>query len=345
MKKVAWLLALAGGLLTTGLAVASKSSSAGQLEVHDKAGLFTADGIAKAKEKFRDTAFKAPTHFAVVTVGEADVPAARKADYDTAKKDKNAAGQFFREWTKEMALSHGKPDVVALIFSQGDQFFVDVITDRETDVKRHFTDKDAGEVSKLFQTGMRDAKARTGDDAKTIRNATLMAATENVIAQLKDTTVSTGKTSSSTTGEKAKSTGMGIGGWICIGLCVLLGVWVVIALFRALTGGGGGGGPGGGGGYGGGGGGFMTSFLGGMFGAAAGMWMYNSFMGGSSAMAADGSAAGGAADTGDTTGDTGAGDYDGGAGAGGGDFGDTGGGDYGGGDFGGGGGDFGGGDW
>ncbi len=335
MKKVLWMLALAGGLLTTSVAVASKATSAGKLEVHDKAGLFTADGIKKAQAKFHDTAFKVPTHFAVVTVSEADVPAARKADYDNAKKSK-LAGPFFREWTKEAALTHGKPDVVVLIFSQGDQFFVDAIADRETDVKRHFTDADASNLSKLFQTGMRDAKAKTGDDAKTIRDATLMAATESVIAQLKDTTVSGGATATTNSDQKKSSTGMGIGGWICLGLCVLLGAWVVIALFRALMGGGGGGG-----GPGGGGGGFMTSFLGGLVGAAAGMWMYNSFFGGSSAMAADGSAASDPSGTGDT----GAGDYDGGAGAGGGDFGDSGDGDYGGGDFGGGGGDFGGGDW
>ena len=50
--------------------------------------------------------------------------------------------------------------------------------------------------------------------------------------------------------------GMSIGGWICLGLCVLLGVWLVIGLIRAFTGGGGGYG---GGGYGGGGGGGFGS--------------------------------------------------------------------------------------
>jgi TPM domain len=92
-------------------------------------------------------------------------------------------------------------------------------------------------------------------------------------------------------------------GLVCIGLVVVLGVWIVFALVRTLMGGGqppqgytsgyggpGGGGPGGGGGFpggggypppgyggGGGGGGFFSSFLGSMFGAGAGNWMYDSF--------------------------------------------------------------------
>ena len=71
---------------------------------------------------------------------------------------------------------------------------------------------------------------------------------------------------------------MGVGGWICLGLCVLLGVWLVIGIIRAFTGGGGGGGGYGGGG--GGGGGFGSSLMGGLFGAMAGMWLYNSMFGG-----------------------------------------------------------------
>jgi hypothetical protein len=159
---------------------------------------------------------------------------------------------------------------------------------------------------------------------------------------------------------------------------VVLGVWilfaVVRALFRTAAGGGGYGAPGmgyGGPGYGGGGG-FFSNFLGGMFGAAAGMWMYNNFFGhgGSSAWGAgspgpdkiDGGQAypdSGPADTsgssigGDYGNDAGGGDWGGGADAGGGDWGagDAGGGDWGGGggDWGGGGGDWGGGggggDW
>src|SRR5262249_24993110 len=69
----------------------------------------------------------------------------------------------------------------------------------------------------------------------------------------------------------------GLCGFICFGIVAALVIWSVVALIRAFTGsmgggrymGGGGYGPGYGGYGGGGGGGFMTSLLGGLFGAAA----------------------------------------------------------------------------
>src|SRR5205807_8678908 len=73
-----------------------------------------------------------------------------------------------------------------------------------------------------------------------------------------------------------------IWGWICLGIVVLLAIWLVVALIRAFTGSGSGGYGGGGGGYGGGGGGggFFPALMGGLFGAAAGMWMYDRFFSG-----------------------------------------------------------------
>jgi uncharacterized membrane protein YgcG len=111
-----------------------------------------------------------------------------------------------------------------------------------------------------------------------------------------------------------------------------LGVFVVVRVLRALMGGGT---PGATSPALGGGGGFMRSMLGGLFGAAAGMWLYNMFAGhGSTAWGADAPPSpGGNADAVPPS-DS---DYS----SSGGDFGDSsGGGDFGGGDFGGGGGDF-----
>ncbi len=145
--------------------------------------------------------------------------------------------------------------------------------------------------------------------------------------------------------------------WILIGLGVLLIFWLVSAIIRGFASMGGGGGYGyGGGGYGpgyGGGGGFMSGMLGGMFGAAAGMWMYNHFLGSGTPSAWGGSPgpSGGGPSAVEPT-DVGAGDPS----IGGADYGDVdkgaieapddGGGGGGGGDWGGGGGDAGGGgDW
>jgi len=68
-------------------------------------------------------------------------------------------------------------------------------------------------------------------------------------------------------------------GWLCMGALVVAGIFLVMGLIRGIGGMMGGGGPGGGMGPGMGGGGFFSNFLGGMFGAAAGMWIYDSFFG------------------------------------------------------------------
>lgn len=128
--------------------------------------------------------------------------------------------------------------------------------------------------------------------------------------------------------------------WVGVGLGALLIFWLIMGLARAASGGGGyGGAPGMGGG---GGGGFMSSMLGGLFGAAAGMYLYNNFFGGhgSSAHAGDSSAGAGTGGDAQESTDVGAGDPSG-EGADWGDNGNAGGGDAGGGDWGGGGG----GDW
>jgi len=126
-------------------------------------------------------------------------------------------------------------------------------------------------------------------------------------------------------------------GWLIPSIVIGVVVWVIIGLFRALSGRMGGGtaiGQAGGGG------GFFSSLIGGMFGAAAGMWMYDQFFSnhGNSVYGSDvnNPNGGDGGFTGQDTdynsdggGDFGGGDSDGGSDSGGGDFG--GGGDSGGG--------------
>lgn len=147
-------------------------------------------------------------------------------------------------------------------------------------------------------------------------------------------------------------------GWVCLGVVGLMVVWMIFGAMRgsSMGGGQGVGGPGYGGYGGGGGGGFLTNMLGGMFGAAAGMWMYNHFFGGGTPTASAGGFFGGGeppageeagtgdfsggnqsgGDFGDSSGDSGGGGWFGGGDSSGGDWGGGGGGgDFGGGDFGG----------
>jgi hypothetical protein len=333
---------LSGGLLTASSATASD----GKMRIDDEAGLFSTEGIAKAKDAFQGTTFKSPTQLTVHTVKR--IPADKLKEFDAVKSDANGRGKFVADWARELAKKEGrKADVYALILTNDKgAFVIKVVSDRQTGVHREFTDRKSDDIAKQFGNGFRAVaeKKLEGVEANHTMDSALQSATELVIADLKETAAPQPKTqkTSTTRATSGANGGFNVGGLICTLLCVGLGIWLVVGIIRALTGGGGGygGGYGGGPGYGGSGGGFMSSLFGGMFGAMAGMWMYNNFFGGSTfsndAMAGESYGADGTADTGD-------GDYAGGSE--GGDAGGDWGGSGGGGDFGGGGGDFGGGDW
>ncbi len=341
---------LAGGLVAVPTPAQATGKPAvkhpGVLHVYDGGSMFTKSGVEKAKGTMGNVQFD---HGLSLTIDT----------HSTVAKDKTAPAKdasdgekekFFKAWAKELAVGdHAKGIYVLVCRSPG---YVEVIADKETR-DRGFAQSHEQHLRKLFLDAFNTSKDKSDDEKFRLRDEALLAATNYVINDLKDTVVAgTGTTgTTSTNNQVAKKTGMSIGGWICIGLCVLLGVWLVIGLLRALTGGGGGGYGGGGGGYGGGGGGFGMGLMGGLFGAMAGMWLYNSMMGthyGSDAYAGGDNSS----NTDAGGGDTGAGDFSDDAGAGGGfddggSGGDTGGGgDYGGGGGGddyGGGGDFGGG--
>ena len=311
-----WLsrLAVIGGLfaslaLTPSVMAKKESSFPGVLLVKDDGGVFTTDGVKKAQETMRATVFHAPTNLTVFTF--ADVPASKQDEFDVilAIKDKKdlaaAKHKFFVAWLKELAKNDHDRGVVVLI-CMGKGHFIAVIADRETDAKRGFSDSKTREVQKQFVDAFREHDKKSEADAKA-RDVGLQHAVEYVVAELKNTSVDTSTTAPQAAhGAPAAGGGSKIGGYICMGVLVLAGMWLFIGLIRAFTGGGGGGY--GGGGYGGGGGGFFSSMIGGMFGAAAGMYMYDQFFGGGSNLSAGESTSGY-----DVASDTGAGDFDGGS--------------------------------
>ncbi|CAN5415836.1 hypothetical protein BH11PLA2_BH11PLA2_27370 [soil metagenome] len=336
-------------------AMASAATEAGVMKVEDDASVFSAAGISKARGEFEAVPFKAPTHLYVYTVNK--IPSDKQKDFDAVKGNSTTRTKFFQDWAKELAKSKDrKGDVFVLLYMTEKAYLPVVIADEDADVRGHFNDAEDTAVAGMFNEAMKTVhdEKLSGAAAHEKMDAALVKGTERVISVLKDRPAPvTGGKHNVNAAHSNTEKGSGIMGYVCIGLCVLLGAWLVIGLIRAFTGGGGGGGMGGGGYGGGGGGGFMSSMLGGMFGAAAGMYLYDQFSGhnshnndyGNSGSGNDYNS-GGDANTGD-------GNYDGGsagAGDGGGDWGDSGGGDVGGGgDWGGGGdvggGDFGGGDW
>jgi uncharacterized protein len=311
---------LAGGLVATPALASKETMQPGHLLVHDDAKLFTPSGIDQAKKVLADTLFDHGVSVRVSTF--LHPPESKKAAAEAAKNDPVQWREFVTAWAKEQASNEGAKGIFVLIcrYPGG----IAVIADKQTR-DRGFTDADEQQMQETLIKAFRESVGpdhKDRPDAALLRDAGLKAAVEFVVSDLKDTTVATG--AKSDTRDQRTSGGMGIMGWVCIGLVVLLGVWLVVALIRAFSGGGSG--PGGGGG-------FFPALLGGLFGAAAGMWLYSQFAGGGGMFGGSEAQAGDAG--GDAGGDTGAGDYSDESGAGGGFDDGGGGGDWGGGDFGG----------
>jgi hypothetical protein len=342
---------LAGGLLAMPAPAKADKVAAkhpGTLHVYDGGHLFSAAGADRAKNALNNTQFSYGLSVTVDT--HEKIPDAKKGEY---KDDAKAA--FFRKWAEESAKGDRAHGVYILICrSPG---YVEVIADKPTR-DRGFSNENERKLRDIFLGAFKDSKAakeagKSDEEQVRIRDEALLGAVGYITTDLKDTSVvvpTTGKGRTTST-TPANTGGRSVMGWIWIGLGVLLVVWLVVGIIRMFTSPAGyyGGGGYGGGGYGGGGGGFFSGLVGGMFGAMAGMWMYNNMFGGHSygndAYANDygnSGTEGTAPGDGDFSGDTGAGgSYDDGGTGGGGDYG--GGGDFGGGGDYGGGGDFGGG--
>ena len=360
-RALAALTVLAGWLA----AAAPVSAMAVAPVIKDEGKFFSEGAVDNANNKIREIHHDFGKDLLIETF--ASVPADLAKDVDL--QDKEARSKFFEKWARERAREADANGISILICKSPAHIQVEVGNHtREKD----FTLKDRDELAKILIEKFREKKYDEG----------LLEAVDFVAKRLKANGARAGVRAPEGSEWGRRAAGVpavipgannqgggimsGLVGLLCVGAVVLLGLWVVVGLFRAITGAGrggyapggyGGGGPGGGGyGGGGGGGGFMSSLMGGLFGAVAGNWMYNSFFGGgghswggqsgsgdagytggSDASQPDTDYSGTGGDFGGDDGGGGGGDFGGDSGGGGGDFGG------GGGDFGGGGGDFGGG--
>ncbi|MFO0866507.1 MAG: TPM domain-containing protein [Gemmataceae bacterium] len=356
--------ALAVGLF--GLCVGHAQPNVTPRKVQDDLNWFSKDArdkanadIARIKREFRKD-------LVIETIKAPERPK------DLNPKDEKAVSKFFDEWAMSRFRNEQVDGVMVLIVDQPKILRVEVGRNTE---RLYFPGANADDLKRKITEHLKK------DD----KNGALTAATSYVAQIMSEHHRKIGAAAPQAHPEQGQHpVGHEADGprqvdwmhWVWIGLGVLLVFWLIRAIIRGVSGGAGNGGPaygGYGGGYSpgyGGGGGFFSNMLGGLFGAAAGMWMYNNFFGGhhygssNFGGGAGGGAVGGATGAGSEPSDIGAGDpyvsggdygNDGGgnsgngAGGGGGDWndaGDMGGG--GGGDWGGGGGDWGGGgggDW
>jgi uncharacterized protein len=296
----AWTPGLLSTLVATALLAAVPAPV--QANVRDEAHLFQPNTVEKANALIREIWQRDGKDLLVETLAE---PPAGKMDEATSA-DPKVKDRFFKNWALTRAREAHVNGVYVLICKEPGHVEIEVGDDTR---RRAFSDEDRRRLTQIFIDHFRKKEFDTG----------LLQGVQFVHDTL-DRNLSHGRAAAPRRDEGQPRGGgqpSGLGGWLCFGLMGLGAILLVVALFRAI----------GGGGRGYGGGGFLSSMLGGLFGAAAGMWIYDTFLGGHSARGGDvfGSGGGGVDQ-----------DYSGGGA-------DFGGGDYGssGGDLGGGGGDFG----
>ena len=250
-----------------------------------------------------------------------EIPADLKAGVNV--EDKTALKLFFQQWAARQAKDKRVNGVYLLLVKEPAHLQAVVGNDTQ---RLAFTLKDRDSLVPMML-----GKLRVHQNDEALRDGVNF-----IFATMKSHTnprAHTGTAPVPGASHPSQSSG-GTTSWILPAIVIGVVVWLVIGLFRALSGRMGGGAPMGQ--PGGGGGGFFSSLMGGLFGAAAGMWMYDQFFSnhGSSAYGADRNDPSGG-ESGFTGQDT---DYNSDSG---GDFGsNSGGGDFGGGDDSGGGGDF-----
>jgi uncharacterized protein len=295
-----------------------------KLTIEDNASLFSETAREEAKAKLLRLSAAADRQVHIETYRE--LPETQAKLLAEAKGDKAKTDAFWHDWT----MAHVKGDRGLVVLINWNPGKVVVKADKAV-TAAGFSNTAASDLRERLSKALGEAKKATNDvERKKLLDEALASGVSFIATTLPLERNRGAAGHTSTTGqENARRPAMvaqegdnGILGYVCLGLVGLMAVWMVVGLMR-----GGSAGPsmapaGGGG--------FFSSLLGGMFGAAAGMWMYNSFFGSNSAF---GSSSG----WGDSSGgdESGAGDFSGGSESSG-DF-DTGGGDsggdYGGGDF------------
>jgi hypothetical protein len=178
VKLVATTLAVVVGLFAG--AAGTAADRPGLFLVADDANLFSTDAKKQAEKKLAGAKFDRGLHFTVDTYKV--LPADWKKKYDAAT-DK---GAVVREWAKSVATGDkAKGPYVLICMSPG---YTVVLLDEET-VNRGFGKADEGALLKIFDTALREAAKKEGDERTKHRDAALLKATDYVVSELKGTKV------------------------------------------------------------------------------------------------------------------------------------------------------------
>jgi hypothetical protein len=253
--------------VASALMVSLSSAVAGGAGIDDKGEFFSGSAKAAARRQISQLQRELKRDLAIETFKA--IPAEEGSAANFA--DKAALNRLMEQWAVKQARAKGVNGVYALLVKVPPH--LQVVVGNETQ-KKAFTLRDRDALVSLMLAKLR---AKDNDGALS-EGVNFVASTMRAHAG--------GSTGSGVNLERpdAGARAQSSWSWVVPLVVVLLGVWVVVGLFRALFRGGGSVmAPGMGGG-----GGFMSSLMGGLFGAAAGMWMYDHFLGhGSSAYGAE----------------------------------------------------------
>ena len=242
--------------------------------VQDDAGMFS----TQAKEKANRDVAEIKTRFRKDLLIETRATAPKLPETIDSKNAK-AIDEFYDKWAKQL-FDNDAVDGVFVIITQKPAR-VQIQLGNETRRLGEFTTEDRSELRKIFMANLKK------DPDGALTSATSFAL--SVFTKHRRSGAQSPAPGPRDGGRPApapepEQEGVPWVKYILIGLAILIVVWLVMGVIRALSGAGRapgyGGGPGGGGYGGGGGGGFFSSLLGGLFGAAAGMWLYNNMFGG-----------------------------------------------------------------
>jgi len=241
--------------------------------VLDNGGFFSEQAKSDAAKVIGEMGRTLHEDFVVETFKE--IPADVKAGANL--QDKAVLSHVFEQWAAKQFRQKGVNGVYVLIVKEPAHLQVNVGNNTQ---RQAFTLQDRDALSSLMRAKLH---AHQNDEA-------LREGVNFVFATMKSHSnlrAHTGSAPAVVTSHPVQQSS-GSTGWLIPAIVIGVVVWLVIGLFRALSGRMGGGPamgqPGGGGG-----GGFLSSLVGGMFGAAAGMWMYDQFFSnhGSSAFGSD----------------------------------------------------------
>lgn len=222
----------------------------------DGANLFSPEAKRAAEKKMRAIETKFGTRLGFETVDKAPVQG----------NDAATVNRSLDTWALDRFRARGQRGVYVVIVKDPPK--IRVVHSNALENKKIFDGQDARELQKLLQSRLSATDGIARDRA-------LLSATDFVFDKLQH---SFGATTSPNVAEDRVNWTT----WALIGVGLVIVIWFLIAVVRGFSSMGAS--PAGTSG------GFFSSFLAGLFGAAAGMWLYNSFFGGPSAHAASGAA-------------------------------------------------------